>query len=134
MPIAAAASSALVQAQSYLTQAGMYYARADAADDEELKAYLNQLGDQSLEMSNFQTSLAEEAEAKAQSYYDKYARALESSEQLARVAARRSTGALIFNVSAILASCTVLFKRRGLLYSFIPVFLLGCSYLVRSLL
>jgi hypothetical protein len=131
---ATAASSALVQAQSYLTQASMYYARADAADDEELKSYLNQLGDQSLEMPNFQASLAKEEEAKAQSYYDKYAEALESAARWARVADRRSTGALIFNVSAILASCAVLFKRRGLLYAFIPVFLLGCSYLVSSLL
>ena len=53
------ASTALVQAQSYLTQAGMFFAEADATEDEQLKLYLDGLGFQSLNMSNFYTSLAE---------------------------------------------------------------------------
>jgi len=127
------ASNALVQAQSYLTQAGMYYAEADTTNNEELKTYLNGLGDQSMELSNFQTSVTKEAEQKSQGYFDKYTEVLETSAQFGRIADYRSTAALILNVSAAAASGVVLFKKRFLLYVFAPVFLLGISYLVASL-
>jgi len=127
------ASNALVQAQSYLTQAGMYYAEADAADGETLKSYLNDLGDRSHEMSQFQTSVAQEAEAKSQGYYGEYADALDRAADLGRTADFRSTAALILNVSATVASLAVLFKKRALLAVFAPVFLLGIAYLVLSL-
>ncbi len=127
------ASNALVQARSYLTQAGMYYAEADATDNEELKTYLNGLGDQSMEMSSFQTSVAKEAEQKAQGYFDKYTETLDASAKFGTISDYRSTAALILNVSASVASFVVLFRKRALLVVFVPVFLLGISYLVTSL-
>jgi len=126
-------SNALVQAQSYLTQAGMYYAQADSADDEELEAYLADLGDQSIELSEFQTTVAREAEARAQTYYGEYERALERAASLGRIADFRSTAALILNVSATVASMAVLLKKRSLLLLFAPVFFVGIGYLAASL-
>ena len=128
------ASTALVQAQSYLTQAGMYYAQADSAADEELATYLTGLGDRSIEMSQFQTTVAQEADAKAQSYYDGYDGALKRAGTAGRVADLRSTAALVLNVSATVASMAVLLRRRALLFVFAPVFLVGIGYLTASLL
>jgi len=125
-------SNALVQAQTYLTQAGMYYAEADATDNEEVKGYLTGLGDQSIEMSQFQSSLAEEQRAKAQTYIDSYDDALGRSSGSGRVSDYRSTAALILNVSASVASGAVLFRRRALLLVFVPVFCVGLSYFVAS--
>jgi len=51
-------SNTLIQSQSYLTQAGMYYAEADATKNEELNNYLNDLGDQSMAMAVAFTSKA----------------------------------------------------------------------------
>jgi hypothetical protein len=127
------ASTALVQAQSYLTQAGMYYAQADSADDEELTSYLVGLADQSIELSGFQTSVAQEADAKAQGYYDNYESALGRASILGRISDLRSTAALILNVSATVASMVVLIRKRALLLVFAPVFLVGIAYLAASL-
>ena len=128
------ASTALVQAQSYLTQAGMYFAEADASDEKDLKLYLISLGNQSLEMSAFYASVAEQSENRTWSYYTKYNETLALSTEYGKLADYRSTGALIFNVSAITASGGVLFKRKELLYVFIPIFFLGLYYLIVSLL
>lgn len=130
---ATASSNALIQAQSYLTQAGMYYAEADSTDDPELAAYLTNLGDQSIELSEFQTTTARDAEERAQGYYDEYQQALDESAVLGDVADLRSTAALILNVSATVASMTILLKRRWLLALFAPVFFGGIGYLVASL-
>ena len=127
------ASNALVQAQSYLTQAGMYYAQADSADDEELKSYLGNLGDRSLELSEFQTTVAREADARAESYYGEYEGALAQAGLSGRIADLRSTAALILNVSATVASMVVLLKKRALLLLFAPVFCVGIGYLFASL-
>jgi len=127
-------SNALIQAQSYLTQAGMYYAEADSAGDAELANYLTGLGDQSIQLSEFQTEKAREAEARAESFFDEYQQALDDSSDSGRVADLRSTAALILNVSATLASVTILLKRRWLLFLFAPVFFGGIGYLVASLL
>jgi hypothetical protein len=127
------ASNALVQAQSYLTQAGMYYAQADSTVDEELKSYLENLGDQSLELSEFQTTVAREADARAQSYYGEYEGALARAGSSGRIADLRSTAALILNVSATVASMVILLKKRALLLLFVPVFFVGIGYLVASL-
>jgi len=128
------ASTALVQAQSYLTQAGMYFAKADSTEDKEVKLYLNGLGNQSIEMSKFYSSKAEDSEKRAQSYYDSYSETLDRSVKFGKLADYRSTGALIFNVSAIVASGGVLFKRKEILYVFIPIFIIGLYYLMISLL
>jgi hypothetical protein len=127
------ASNALVQAQSYLTQAGMYYTQADSTVDEELKSYLENLGDQSLELSEFQTTVAREADARAQSYYGEYEGALARAGSSGRIADLRSTAALILNVSATVASMVILLKKRALLLLFVPVFFVGIGYLVTSL-
>ena len=127
------ASNALVQAQSFLTQAGMYYAESDSAEDEEVRAYLTDLGDQSIELSEFQTTVAREAEAKAQSYYGEYESALSRAAALGRISDLRSTAALILNVSATVASMVVLLRKRILLLVFAPIFLLGIGYLASSL-
>jgi len=134
LEVATEASTALVQAQSYLTQAGMYYAQADSTEDDELRAYLNELGDQSLELSEFQTSVAREADGKAIGYYDEYERALSRAAASGRIADLRSTAALILNVSATVASMMILLRRRALLLMFVPVFFVGIGYLAASLL
>jgi hypothetical protein len=126
------ASNSLVQAQTYLTQAAMYYAQADAAEDEAVRPTIEGLGDQSIEMSNSQASLAQEAGARSDAYYEAYADALARGSSLGEIASRRSTAALILNVSASLASFAVLFKRRGVLVLFAPVFLIGLSYFAAS--
>ncbi len=127
------ASTALVQAQTYLTQAGMYYAWADSETQEESKAYLNGLGDQSMEMSTFHTTTAQEAGKRADLYFEKYDQALAASSRFGRTADLRSTAALLLNVSAGVASGMVLFKKRFLFVVFAPVFFLGASLLVVSL-
>ena len=127
------ASTARVQAQTYLTQAGMYYAYAEKEDNEDVKRYLENLGDTSLVMSNFYIVVAENAENRAQSYYDDYVGALDAAEVFGRNADYRSTGALLFNMSAIVASCGVILKRREILFVFVPIFAFGMGYLILSL-
>ncbi len=127
------ASTARVQAQTYLTQAGMYFAEADATDNEDLRGYLDNLGYMSLSLSNFYLSMAENAENRAQSYYDNYAGALDVASELDRDEDYRVTGALLFNMSAIVASCGVILKRREILYVYAPIFALGVGYFALSL-
>ena len=50
------------------------------------------------------------------------------------IVGRRPTGALIFNVSATLASLGVLLKMKEILYIYIPIFAIGLFYLVMSFL
>ncbi len=127
------ASTARVQAQTYLTQAGMYYAYADKENDENVKRYLENLGDTSIMMSNFYITVAENAENKAQSYYDAYEETIAAVKIPSTVADYRSTGALLFNVSSAVASCAVLVKRKELLYVYLPIFAIGMYYLIMSL-
>jgi len=127
------ASNALVQAQTYLTQAGMYYAEADSTDSAELAAYLSGLGDQSIAQSEFQMATARTAEQRAADYFDEYQSTLDRAAGLGQVADLRSTAALILNVSATVASIVVLLRRRWLLLIFAPVFLVGIAYLLLSL-
>lgn len=127
------ASTARVQVQTYLTQAGMYYAYADRENDENVKRYLENLGDMSLAMSNFYIGVAENEENRAQSYYDDYEGALEAAAALSESSGYRSTGALIFNMSAIVASCGVILKRMEILYVYIPIFAFGIGHLILSL-
>jgi hypothetical protein len=127
------ASTARVQAQTYLTQAGMYFAYADRENNENVKGYLDNLGYTSLAMSNFYIGVAENAENKAQSYYDTYETNLELAAKSDTASGNRSTGALIFNVAAVLAECTVLIKRKELLYVCLPIFAIGMYYLTISL-
>jgi len=56
------ASTSRVQAQSYLTQARMYFAYADKENNEEMRSYLENLGYQSIAMSNFHSSVADNGE------------------------------------------------------------------------
>lgn len=128
------ASNSRVAQQTYLTQAAMYYAYADRATDNENKAILENLGYQSYLQSMFNGQVAENAENKAQTYYDAYENALESAAKLDNVAGNRSTGALIFNVAAVIAECAVLIKRKELLYVFVPIFAIGVYYFTMSLL
>jgi len=128
-----AASTARVQAQTYLTQAGMYFAYADKENNASVKIYLENLGYTSLALENFYIGVAENAENRAQTYYSTYAEAIDSASTYGKIADYRSTGALIFNISAIVASCGVLLKRKEILYVFIPVFAIGMGYLIMSL-
>jgi len=111
----------------------MYYAYAEKEDNEDVKHYLENLGDMSLAMSNFYIGVAENEENRAQTYYDDYLEALDTAKAFGGTADYRSTGALIFNMSAIVASCGVIFKRKEILYVYIPIFALGISYLTLSL-
>lgn len=128
------ASNALVQSQTYLTQAAMFYAQAEAADDPELKRVLEGMGDQSLAISQARTKDAAEWKERSETYYTGYERALDLAQRYGRVSDRRSTAALIFNVSAAVASLTVIFKRWKLLLLYAPVFSVGFSYFISSFL
>ena len=142
------ASTARVQAQTYLTQAGMYYAYADKENNENVKSYLENLGDTSITMSYYYLAVAENAENRAQGYLDAYENAMDSARNAiysaenamdsakpySQIADYRSTGALIFNVSAAIASCAVLVKRKELLYIYLPIFAIGAYHLVMSIL
>jgi hypothetical protein len=127
------ASTAWVQVQTYITQAGMYFAYADRENNENVKGYLENLGYTSLAMSNFYIGVADNAENKAQSYYYTYETNLELAKKSDTASGNRSTGALIFNVAAVLAECAVLIKRKELLYVFLPIFAIGVYYLTISL-
>jgi hypothetical protein len=127
-------STSLVQAQSYLTQAGMYYAEADSTDDKVLKSYLNSIGNDSIEFANLYKSSASNSSNRSKQYINKYNKTIALATTSGKLADYRSTGALIFNVSAIIASGTVLFKRKELLYVYILLFILGLYYLILSLL
>jgi hypothetical protein len=128
------ASTSRVQAQTYLTQAGMYLAYAERENNEDIKLYLENLYYTSLDMSNFQLLKAENAENRASSYYDSYDEALSSAATLGQVADYRSTGGLIFTVSATLASLGILLKMKEILYLYIPIFAIGLFYLIISFL
>jgi len=128
------ASTELVQAQTYLTQAGMYFAEADAEDNSELKSYLNDLGNQSIEMSNYHTTVSVNLENRAQNYYSNYSQTLDKATQFGNVASLRSTGALIFTISAIVASIVGIFKRKEIMYVYFPIFIIAASHLAISLI
>ena len=128
------ASTELVQAQSYLTQAGMYYAETDSVDDNDLKSYLTDLGNQSINMSNFHSSVSQDAENRAENYYTNFSETLEKATRFGGIADLRSTGALIFTISAIIASTVGLFKRKEIMYVYFPIFIVAVSHLVVSLL
>lgn len=126
------ASSSRVQAQSYLTQAGMYLAYSEKEENLEVKAYLENLWYQSIQLSNFFTEIAENAEGRAVLYSDAYENAMSQTSLFDSISELRSTAALLFNVSAIIASCAVLFRKRFLLYIYLPSFVTGLYYLLSS--
>jgi len=94
------ASTELIQAQTYLTQAGMYYAEADSEYDNETKSYLIDLGNQSIEMSNYHASVAIEAENRTQNYFENFSTSLERATKLGNLASQRTTSALILYLSS----------------------------------
>ncbi len=126
------ASNALVQAQTYLTQGAMFFAQAEAAEDPDLKAFLEDMGDRSLAISQARTQDAAEWKERSERYYASYEAALAQAAEHGRTSDFRSTAALIFNVSAAVASLAVIFKRWRLLLLYVPVFLVGLSYFVAS--
>jgi hypothetical protein len=128
------ASSYRTQAQMNYTLADICFARAEATDNENLKSYLDNLGYGYITMTNFYLVQAENAENRAQTYLNGYNEALAAASAISKVADYRSTGALIFNVSAAIASCAVLVKRRELLYVYLPIFAIGAYHLIMSLL
>lgn len=128
------ASTARVEQQTYLTQAAMYWAYAGAATDNETKSALENLGNTSYTMSTLKESAAENAENRAEKYYDAYEGAMGASTVFGRQADSRSTGALIFNISAIIASLAVLFRRKEILYVYLPIFMIGVIYFVLSVI
>lgn len=111
----------------------MYFAEADSEDDADLKSYLNDLGNQSIEMSNFHTSVSEDAEKRANNYFNNYSESLDKATKNGNIDSLRSTGALIFTISAIVASTIGIFKRKEIMYVYIPIFIIAASYLAYSL-
>ncbi|MEM2878043.1 MAG: hypothetical protein QXG10_00595 [Candidatus Hadarchaeales archaeon] len=128
------ASNSRVQAQSYLTQAGMYLAYSEKEDNLEVKGYLENLWYQSVQLSNFYIEKAENAEARGEEYYGAYENAISRSLHFSSMSEERSTAALLFNVSAIIASCAVLFRKRFLIYMYLPFFAVGAYYLLISVI
>jgi len=127
------ASTARVEQQTYLTQAAMYWAYAEKATDNENRAILENVGNLNYSMSVFKGQVAENAENRAQTYYGAYEEAIDSASSYGKVADYRSTGALIFNVGAMICGTAGLLKRKELLYIFIPIFAIGAGYLIMSL-
>jgi hypothetical protein len=128
------ASTARVQAQTYLTQAGMYWAYADRENNENVKDALENLGYVSYQQSIFQLEVAENAENKAKIYENSYGEKLEEARKLSNVADLRSTGALIFTATAIIGSSGALVKRREIVYIAIPIFAVASYFLTSSFL
>ncbi len=126
------ASNALVQAQNYLTQGAMFYAQAQAAVDPELAAALESMGDQAISVAQARARDAEEWKARGEGYYASYEQALAQAQKQGQTSDRRSTAALIFNVSAAVASLTAIFKRWRFLLLYLPVFSIGLYYFVVS--
>jgi len=85
-------------------------------------------------MSNYHSSVSVNAENRAENYYINYSVTLDKAKQLGNVADLRSTGALIFTISAIIASMVGLFKRKEIIYVYFPIFIIGVAHLVISLL
>jgi len=127
-------SNAQIKAQTYLTQAAMYAAYAEMATDNENKAILENMWYQSWVMSEYWLVVAENNENSARTYGSAYENHLQLAAKIDNAAGNRSTGALIFNVAAVLAECAVLIKRKELLYVFIPIFVIGAYYLTMSVL
>jgi hypothetical protein len=127
------ASNYRTQAQMDVTLTDIAFARADATDNIELKTYLDNLGYTYIAMSNYYLIVAENAENTAQTYYDAYTEAIDSASTNGKVADYRSTGALIFNVGAMICGTAGLLRRKELLYVFIPIFAIGAGYLIMSL-
>ena len=127
-------SNYLTRAQMYTTLADISLARAEATDNTELKEYLENAWYNNMVMANFYAEQAVDAENRAQTYYDSYENTLASATTYGRAADYRSTGALIFNVSATLASLGVLLKRKEVLYVYFPIFAIGLFYFIMSFL
>jgi hypothetical protein len=127
-------SNYLTRAQMCTTLADIALARSEATDNTELKMYLENAWYNNMVMANFYADQAVDAENRSQSYYDAYENALDSATAYGKVADYRSTGALIFTVSATLASLGVLLKMKEILYIYIPIFAIGLFYLIISFL
>jgi hypothetical protein len=112
----------------------MCYAYAERENDKNTRLSLENMAYSSWSMSNFYISVAENPEDKTQTYYDAYGKAIEAAAVFGGMSHSRSTGALIFNMPAIMASCGVLFKREEILYVFLPTFAIGLSYSIVSVL
>jgi len=128
------ASNYRTQAQMNVTEAGIAFARADATDNKELENILNNLGFASIDMANFYILQAENAENRAQAYYDDYSNKLDMAKELGNVADYRSTAALIFTAAAILGSSGTLIKRKEVIYLAIPIFIIAWYFLISSFL
>ena len=111
----------------------MYAAYAEKATDNENKAILENLWYQSWVISEYWLAVAENHENRAAVYGSAYENHLQLAAELDNASGNRSTGALIFNVAAMLAECAVLIKRKELLYVFLPIFAIGAYYLIVSL-
>jgi hypothetical protein len=127
-------SNELIQAQTYLTQAGMYFAEADSEDNIEIKSYLIELGNRSINMSNFHASESLDTENRSQNYFTNYSLTLDKANYYGNIASLRSTGALIFTISAIIASIVGIFKRKEIMYVYFPIFILAIANLAISLI
>jgi hypothetical protein len=126
------ASTARVEQQTYLTQAALYWSYAERATDNENKAILENIANINYLLSVFKGQVAENAENRAESYYGAYEEAMNSAEAYGETADYRSTGALIFNMAAMVGSFGVLLKRKEILYVYLPTFALGAYYLIMS--
>ena len=126
------ASNYRTQAQMSVTLADIAFARSDSTDNVELKAYLDNLGYTYLAMVDFYLLQSENAENRAQAYYEDYSNKLDMAGELGDVADFRSTAALIFTAAAIVGSSGTLIKRKELIYLAIPIFVIAWYFLISS--
>jgi len=126
------ASTALLRAETYWTQAMVYYEYAGKENDENIKRYLENIVDTLLEKSNFYISVAENADNKAQAYSENFSDRLDTAKNLGNVADHRSTAALIFTAAAIVGSSGTLLKRREVIFLAIPIFVIAWYFLISS--
>lgn len=129
------ASNKLLEAQTHTTQAGVYFTQADTYENEnpELAEYLDNYGYFELAMANISSEEAENTQVKAQTYYESYTEALDSSRAFSETADKRSTSALLFALSALIGSSCILLKRKEILYLGFPILLIAAFYLISSL-
>jgi hypothetical protein len=120
------------EANVYLTTAELFLLQAQDIENAELKSYLENRAINLVQQANFNLSCAENAENLSNMYSDKVTESLDEAEKFGKQAESRSTGAILFTITAIIGSCGTLLKRREIVFAALPIFAIAAYYLVTS--
>jgi len=122
------------EANVYLTTAELFLIQAQSTDNAELKSYLENRAFNMAQQANFNLLYAENAENLSNTYSDKVTESLGIAETFGKQAETRSTGAILFTITAIIGSCGTLLKRREIVLAALPLFAIAAYYLMTSFL